>query len=325
MPNSTKSDWASAEFTTRSPEEADEFISGVYSPVAAEWGYGEDFEFGVAATQLDAFGVHRVHVNGTVAARADPYGQIYVFHQFRGRSGWGEGRAEVRAVPGDLFLLAPDCAHTVHAEAMRLGVVRLRTEDAVRVGAEVTGSDPAQLRIQIGRPVSQAAARHWKATVRYVAQDVLTNPEAIASPLARSASFHLLAMTFFSTFPTPALVVRPADAPWGHLESSVVRRAIAFIDANAHRDITVTDIALAARVSVRGLQQAFRRHLDSTPMTHLISVRMSAAHRDLQRADPTRGDTVRAIAAAWGFPHQGRFASRYRRLFGTSPRHTLDS
>ena len=37
-----------------------------------------------------------------------------------------------------------------------------------------------------------------------------------------------------------------------------------FIDEHAHQDITAADIAGAARVTIRTIQLAFRRHLDTT-------------------------------------------------------------
>ncbi|MHC1559017.1 helix-turn-helix domain-containing protein [Actinomycetospora sp. C-140] len=100
---------------------------------------------------------------------------------------------------------------------------------------------------------------------------------------------------------------------------AVVRRAVAFIQANAHRPIGIDDIARAARIGVRGLQHAFRRHRDETPMGHLRKFRMDSAHRDLVRGDRTRGDTVGGIAERWGFKSPGRFAIEYRNAFGCSP------
>ena len=59
-----------------------------------------------------------------------------------------------------------------------------------------------------------------------------------------------------------------------------------FIEENAHADITVADIAAAASVTVRAIQLAFRRHLDTTPLEYLRRVRLGHAHRDLLAADP---------------------------------------
>ena len=61
-----------------------------------------------------------------------------------------------------------------------------------------------------------------------------------------------------------------------------------------------------------------------TPAQYLRRTRMNAAHPELQDADPGRGDTVKGIAARWGFTHPGRFAQYYRQVYGTTPSRTLD-
>jgi len=99
-----------------------------------------------------------------------------------------------------------------------------------------------------------------------------------------------------------------------------VRRAIAFIEQHPDADIGVADIAAAANVSIRAVQFAFRRHLDTTPMDYLRTVRLDRAHHDLLTTNPSLGDT---IAARWGFHHHSRSAARYRHAYGVTPRHTL--
>jgi transcriptional regulator GlxA family with amidase domain len=42
-----------------------------------------------------------------------------------------------------------------------------------------------------------------------------------------------------------------------------------FVDDNAHRDISITDIASAVHVTIRAAQLAFRRHLSTTPTAYL--------------------------------------------------------
>jgi transcriptional regulator GlxA family with amidase domain len=102
----------------------------------------------------------------------------------------------------------------------------------------------------------------------------------------------------------------------------LLRRAIVFIHDNAHGDIGLTDIAVAANVTPRSVQYMFRRHLGTTPLEYLRRVRLDCAHRDLQAADPAV-DTVTAIACRWGFTHPGRFSVAYKRVFGTAPSRTL--
>ncbi|MER6983051.1 helix-turn-helix domain-containing protein [Streptomyces carpinensis] len=105
--------------------------------------------------------------------------------------------------------------------------------------------------------------------------------------------------------------------------STTLRRAVAYIDDHADQPITVADVAAAAHVTVRALQYAFRRHLDTTPLAYLRGTRLAHAHRDLKAADPLGVVTVGMIAARWGFAHPGRFAALYRDAYGTSPSSAL--
>lgn len=102
----------------------------------------------------------------------------------------------------------------------------------------------------------------------------------------------------------------------------LLRRALAYINDNAHHDIRVSDIAAAVNVSPRSVQYAFRRYLGTTPLEHLRRIRLDRVHRELQAADPSV-DTVMAIAGRWGFTHPGRFSGLYKQEFGTMPSHTL--
>ncbi|HEX2283714.1 MAG TPA: helix-turn-helix transcriptional regulator [Mycobacterium sp.] len=105
-------------------------------------------------------------------------------------------------------------------------------------------------------------------------------------------------------------------------QSPLLERAIAFIRDNAHRDITLSDIAAAVDVTPRSVQYTFRRYLGTTPLEYLRRVRLDRAHRELEAADPAV-ETVTAIAGRWGFSHAGRFSSVYKKTFGRPPSRTL--
>jgi transcriptional regulator GlxA family with amidase domain len=110
--------------------------------------------------------------------------------------------------------------------------------------------------------------------------------------------------------------------PTTRTQPTALRRATDFIHENAHRDITLSDIAAAVNLTPRSVQYTFRRHMGTTPLEYLRRVRLDRAHRELQAADP-RVDTVMAIAGRWGFTHAGRFSSIYKKVFGTPPSETL--
>jgi AraC-like DNA-binding protein len=101
-----------------------------------------------------------------------------------------------------------------------------------------------------------------------------------------------------------------------------VRRAIEVIEADPARPLTTVDLARIAGVSVRSLQEGFRRHVGMSPMAYLQQVRLSYAHEELRHPQPGRR-SVAAIAHAWGFGHLGRFAAAYRERYGESPSATL--
>ncbi|MDD7938465.1 helix-turn-helix domain-containing protein [Actinomycetospora lutea] len=106
-------------------------------------------------------------------------------------------------------------------------------------------------------------------------------------------------------------------------EPASVRRAVEFIDANAHRVVSTGEIARAAHIGPRGLQASFKRHRGQTPFEYLREVRFGGAHRDLVAGDPGRGSTVGEIAARWQFTNAGRFSVEYRQRHGCSPSSTL--
>jgi len=126
--------------------------------------------------------------------------------------------------------------------------------------------------------------------------------------------------------PQPYRASGPAG-PSGSLAASsmpaALCSAVAFIDAYAADPIGLTEIAAAAQLSPRALQAAFRRHLDTTPLGHLRSVRLARAHADLLAARRGDGKTVTEIANRWGFSQLSRFARDYKARYGQSPRETL--
>lgn len=167
------------------------------------------------------------------------------------------------------------------------------------------------------RPISGAAARHWERTYRYVASSVLGDPDepsALAAVELRRLAAHATLVAFSPTFLDDAdRTSQRRAAP------TSVRRALSFIEAHADQPIGLDDIARAAGMSTRGLQYAFRRALDVTPMQALRHARLVAVREELRREETT---SVAEIARRWGFIHPSRFTAHYRAAFGESPHAT---
>ncbi|MFD0385941.1 helix-turn-helix transcriptional regulator [Streptomyces stramineus] len=73
----------------------------------------------------------------------------------------------------------------------------------------------------------------------------------------------------------------------------------------------------------RALQEAFRRHLGTTPLGYLREVRLGRAHRDLAVGRGNAAVTVAQVAYRWGFGNLGRFAASYQQRYGHAPSRTL--
>ncbi|MBY5533847.1 AraC family transcriptional regulator [Rhizobium leguminosarum] len=139
------------------------------------------------------------------------------------------------------------------------------------------------------------------------------------SPLAASslcdAAIYLLLETCPNRYSNELALPAPAPAP------RHVKWAIDFMQEHIAEPISLNDIALAAKVSVRTLQQGFRQFRQTTPMSYLQDLRMAAAHRDLLESDARQA--IADVALKWGFMHPGRFAAEYRQRFGQLPSQTL--
>lgn len=222
---------------------------------------------------------------------------------------------------GDCFLLPPDRPYQAAWNSVSVTLTTVGFEDLQRDATWLV--DHERLDVDFTRPITPAAGRHWSQTIRYVERVVSASPLLDSAPLARRELGWLVNSAVLACFPNSTLGAEPAsyvgDAPQS------LRRALEFIDEHVGEAISLNEIAKAARLSPRGVQAAFRRHLDTTPLAHLRSVRMQRAHRDLQIAEPSEGTSVAAVAARWGFTHLGRFAIEYRRRFGINPSQTLRS
>ncbi len=189
-------------------------------------------------------------------------------------------------------------------------------ESLQQLARRVSGDDSLVLRTRELSPTTASAADAWNRMFRYVEESasVLDAEDAILrAELARHA-----AATTLSVFTTTMTGVR-RRAGQASPAPATVRRALDYIAENAHRPISIDDVAAAVHISTRGLQYAFRRALDTTPAESLRRARLDGAHHELRSG---RAATVAEVARRWGFSHPSRFAAAYRREFGVLPSET---
>jgi AraC-like DNA-binding protein len=166
------------------------------------------------------------------------------------------------------------------------------------------------------------SGRRWR-TVLNLLTGELEHPTALSrNPLSGT---HLEALVLDSL-----LLGQPhshSDAITGRTRraspGAAVRHAAELIEERPSEPWTTVRLATEVHLSVRALQEGFRRDLDTTPMTYLHQVRLRRA-RDAFQASDRDATTVGAVAAGLGILHRGRFAAAYQRAFGESPSDTLN-
>lgn len=307
-------------FESSDLELTEEFLVANYAPMRITSADGKaDARIARAASQ--SIVVDRVDFDFQMTYDIDPLGRIGLCDIDTGAIvDHGPAGSERKDFgPGDLFVLAPPDRHyggTVDHARYTVTMV-----DAALLGELAQAADrDAVVRLRDHRPVDDAAARRLRAAIDHLDHAVLSDPVAAASPLLLGAAARYVAAQVLAAFPSTAVLhAGTTDSRDAH--PAALRRAVAFIEDNADRDITPAQVASWAHVSVRSLQVAFRRHLDTTPMAFLREVRMARVRRELVEGDGCVG--VAEIATRWGFLHQGHFGQAYRRAYGETPGATL--
>jgi len=273
-------------------------------------------------TDVGAFAAETAYQSADLEFEVEPLHKLVVTRTSTSRLERASGTAHRRYDVGEIFIMSePDRPYT--ARWMPGEIQNCIIDPAVL--ARVAAAEPAR-RVQPIRftsldPHTPEAGARWGATRSHVA-DLIACPETATAPLVIASATQLLAAVTLATFPNTALT-DPTIEDRHDAHPATLRRAMTFIEENAHRDIAVIDIAAAAFVTVRAVQLAFQRHLGITPLEYLRRVRLDHAHQDLKRATPGDGLTVTAIAYRWGFHSSSRFAHYYQKVYGVAPSRTL--
>lgn len=314
------------DFATSEPDEAHAWLRSVYPDYQPERASSsKEFRFRGSHTQLGRSGVTRLQYSMSADNNVTPSDVLLIVEPAGGVLKVSRGRGEdVVVPPGTPVLFPPHQAVSALWADADAGCVCLQAADVERVAVETTGIEGAAVRFTGVAPMTPALAQQWHDTVRRLIGAVLRDPDLLANPLVEAQLTQLLAAAALDTFPSTRLASHRRIPP-GYAAPAVVRRAIQFMEDNAERETTLSEIAEASGVGPRALQAAFLRHHDTTPTSYARRVRLERAHRDLQVADPDGWDTVPGVGARWGFADADRFVDAYQQAYSRSPGQTLRS
>lgn len=283
---------------------------------------GDPRRVGIESLALSDLAVLDVDFEGALSFRTEGNPWFGVATGRTGTLSLRHDQDPVHLLPGTLMALPPSREVTGHTtQVMQQRILRIGPAALSRALRERgTGEEAGPVRLQAHTVASRSEVRRWQGITDLVLAAEGGADVAATHPLALAALARLAAHTALSTFGHDDL-----GATTHHRDAApdAVRRAVAFIESNAHADISLVEIAAAACVTPRALQYGFRRTLDTTPMAHLRRVRLHHVRAEL--LEPTTGTTVAQVAGRWGFFHLGRFARYYRDEFGENPARTLSA
>jgi len=279
-----------------------------------------DFQASLVRAELESVWLQRGHVSVGRIGRARVIARShFIFLAEEGVPQRWFGRDLGAA---DLFSLggAEELAMSA-AHGGTWGTLSFAPEDLRRLSAALLGRD-----LQVGeagvvaqvRPPPAALAR-IRRLHRQLARLSRDRTDLIGVPAIAQRWDDALVRTLLDAVDVGE-VVRERNTWRRHTQ--IVRRIEDALAAQPDQPLTLTELCLATRVTERTLHASCKEQYGVSPLQYLRLRRMNQARQALLRADP-QSDTVTDVAARHGFWELGRFAQRYRALFGESPRQTL--
>lgn len=276
-------------FRPTGPDAPEIDIRGIQTPRLAVWTVGSQTGFeSVPSESLDIFSI-RILLRGVLVRRTG-----------------GEDHA---MQAGDATILpASDIrASRFHPETDVLACSFAAADILARHEA-LEGSD-VPLNLLTLADIKGVRLRALVDTIRRIVQHNGTDADTLMGPLLHD----ILLNQVLSVWPRGA-------APASSGGERIVSRAIDYIEAHLGEALTVGEVAAAAHVCVRTLQNAFRVQTNRTPLGYILDRRLERAHADLLANEGRLH--VSQIAHRWGFLHMGEFARRYRMRYGCTPSQT---
>lgn len=102
---------------------------------------------------------------------------------------------------------------------------------------------------------------------------------------------------------------------------AIVDRAEAFIESHLGEPIAIAQLCRVTGVSERTLRSAFNDVRGKSPKRFVIDARLDRVHDALSRRGTQA--SVTSVATDYGFYELGRFAGKYKAMFGERPSDTM--
>ncbi|KQR65762.1 helix-turn-helix domain-containing protein [Frigoribacterium sp. Leaf172] len=225
-------------------------------------------------------------------------------------------QGQLSSVGGRPFLTPTETSYSFTMTPHRHGIAQFGSDFFESVAAARHGGPPQRLVFDYTAVPTDGALAGWSQTLGRVTP-VIVSPSS--TPDARVQAQTDLANAVLDLFPWRAVNV-PASLRTEYTRK--LRLAAEYVHTYVEQSLTSAEIAQAADMHPRTLQQQMHEYLGSTPSLYVRNVRLDRVRLDLQDAEPGSA-FVADIARRWGFRNLGRFSAAYFARFGEHPRDTL--
>lgn len=170
-------------------------------------------------------------------------------------------------------------------------------------------------------PANRWAADRFREALRNIMTAAAASPAFASSPAAHDAAAELqeIASTVLGRqrAEPPTTGGRPKVS-----RDEVIRRCHELLEQSGGWPVRIDELAAAAQVRPRTLQRIFQEYFGIGPKRYLQLRQLHQVRRALRGAEPD-AESVTDVLVKSGVWEFGRFAARYRRMFGELPSATL--
>ncbi|WP_169795856.1 AraC family transcriptional regulator [Curtobacterium ammoniigenes] len=278
---------------------------------------GRPFSYRHSSVGDDRMTLASSRFDGRMVGTLAPSRQYVVTWITSGDCRMDTGVDEIRLQPGVPVLFPTGREFSFNFADCEQSLVQFDGPFLERVAAQRAATQPGPLDFdRSGGPTGEALSI-WRTRIARVARVVLARNPISREVMDETVGAAANALLDAFSYRIGEFHGRIPDAARGR-----VRQAIEFMVEHAAEPLSTAELADEVGLSVRGLQQAFRRQLGQAPNVVFRAIRLDRAHDDLCEASSSE-TSVAEIAARWGFAHLGRFSGAYLARFGEYPRNTL--
>lgn len=177
----------------------------------------------------------------------------------------------------------------------------------------------APIRFETSLDLANPQALRWIYATQLLDIELEQQDALLHTSLGANSLAHLFTSALLALVPSNY----SAELRQMNAEPTIMGRALAFIESNLAQPIMVEDVANAAMVSVRTLQQTFKENTGTTISNYIRACRLDHIHQELTEPQHSTPPNVSQLGARWGIAHAGRLSRWYKERFGVTPSQTI--